>query len=160
MAPQPTTEHFENLLATELLKLNPQQPLWLEDESINIGRAQLPKPFYDQMQEKPTIVMDVPRPERVRKLAQEYCQTDKIVLETAILKIQKRLGGLATKEAIGAVATGDMEKMVDIVLAYYDKAYSFEVDKKKHVLPLKLQTIDPEENAAQILQFAKNNNLL
>ncbi len=161
MDPQPSTEHFENLLGTELLKLNDSNaPIWLEDESITIGRAQLPKSLFDQMQHAPTIVLQIPRQLRVQKLADEYCRTDKTLLEAAILKIKKRLGGLATKEALEAIETDNMEKMVEIALAYYDKAYTFELAKKQHVLQLELQSIDPEENAAKVLAFAKQHQLI
>ncbi|WP_266203238.1 tRNA 2-selenouridine(34) synthase MnmH [Pontibacter kalidii] len=160
MDPQPSTEHFENLLGTELLTLDSAKPVWLEDESITIGRAQLPKPFFDQMQQAPAIVLHVPLPLRVQKLAEEYCQTDKTLLEAAILKVKKRLGGLATKEALEAIETGDMEKMVEIALTYYDKAYGYELAKKQHVLQLELQSINPEENAAKVLAFAKQHHLI
>ena len=160
MAPQPTTEHFENLLGTELLKLDSSKPIWLEDESISIGKAQMPKPLFDQMQQAPTIVLQVPQQLRVQKLAEEYCRTDKALLEAAILRIKKRLGGLATKEALEAIETNNMEKMVEIALTYYDKAYTFELAKKQHVLPLELQSINPEENAAKVMAFAKQHQLI
>ncbi|MHC2993483.1 tRNA 2-selenouridine synthase, partial [Pontibacter sp. HJ8] len=82
MAPQPSTEYFENLLGMELLKLDEHQPLWLEDESISIGRVQMPKPLYNRMQQAPTIVLEVPKQLRVQKLAEEYCRIDKVLLET------------------------------------------------------------------------------
>jgi len=160
MPPQPGTEHFENLLGMELLKLNAQQALWLEDESITIGRVVMPKPLYDRMQESPTVVLEVPKQLRVQKLAEEYCRTDKALLEASILKIKKRLGGLATKEALEAIATGDMEKMVEIALTYYDKAYSYEIEKKQRVLPLALNSLDPAENAQRVVQFARQQNLI
>ncbi|HEY4650606.1 MAG TPA: hypothetical protein VIG72_04285, partial [Pontibacter sp.] len=160
MPEQPTTEQFENMLGTELLQLNAQQPLWLEDESMTIGRIVMPHELYTYMQERPTIVMHVPQKLRIRKLALEYCRTDKAKLEAAILKIRKRLGGLATQEALHAIATGDMEKMVEIALSYYDKAYQYQLKPKNRVYELPLQTIDPDENAQQIIAFARNNNLL
>ncbi len=160
MEAQPTTEHFENLLGTELLKQDETRPIWLEDESITIGKATLPKPFYDHIQQAPTIVLQVPQHLRVTKLAKEYCHTDKAILEAAILKIQKRLGGLATKEALDAIATGDMEKMVSIALTYYDKAYTYDLAKKESMLKLELTSTNPEENAAKVLAFAKKHHLI
>lgn len=95
MPPQPATEHFENLLGMELLKLNDAQPLWLEDESITIGKVMLPKPLFDQMQQAPTIVLQMPKKMRVQKLALEYCRTDPALLEASILKIKKTAGRLS-----------------------------------------------------------------
>lgn len=160
MPQQPSTEHFENLLGMELLKLNEQQTLWLEDESITIGRVVMPKPLYDRMQESPTIVLELPKQLRVQKLAEEYCRTDKALLEASIFKIKKRLGGLSTKEALEAIASGDMEKMVEIALTYYDKAYTYELARKQQVLPLTLEGINPAENAQRVLQFARQQNLI
>jgi tRNA 2-selenouridine synthase len=160
MAPQPGTEHFENLLGMELLKLDEQKPLWLEDESISIGRVQMPRPLFDRMQLSPTILLEVPKQLRVQKLAEEYCRTDKTLLEAAIGKIGKRLGGLATKEALEAITAGDMEKMVDIALTYYDKAYTYDLARKQQVLPLQLEGIDTAENAQQVIEFAKQHKLI
>ncbi|TPE45228.1 tRNA 2-selenouridine(34) synthase MnmH [Pontibacter mangrovi] len=160
MDPQPSTEHFENLLGMQLLHLDEKLPLWLEDESINIGRVHMPKPLFDQMQQAPTVVLQVPHRLRVQKLAQEYCHTSEAILATAILKIKKRLGGLATKEALSAISDGDMEKMVEIALTYYDKAYAYELARKQRVLPLELPGLNPEENAALVVAFAKQHNLL
>ncbi|EJF09578.1 tRNA 2-selenouridine(34) synthase MnmH [Pontibacter sp. BAB1700] len=160
MAPQPSTEHFENLLGMTMLELDEQQPLWLEDESISIGKVQMPKLFFDRMQASPTIVLEVPKPLRIQKLAEEYCRTDPALLESAILRIKKRLGGMATKEAIEAISAGDMEKMVDIALTYYDKAYTYELAKKQEVLRLPLETLNPEENAQHLIKFAKQHQLI
>jgi tRNA 2-selenouridine synthase len=160
MPDQPSTEHFENLLGMELLKSDDQRPIWLEDEDITIGKIVLPKSFYMQMQQATTIVLEVPKSLRIQKLAKEYCQTDKVLLETAILKIKKRLGGQATQQALDAIAIGDMEQMVDIALTYYDKAYTFGLDKKTKAIILKLDNLDPVENAQHIIQFAKQQKLL
>ncbi|MBF8965390.1 tRNA 2-selenouridine(34) synthase MnmH [Pontibacter sp. FD36] len=160
MAPQPSTEHFENLLGMTMLELDDQQPLWLEDESISIGKVQMPKPLFDHMQQSPTIVLEVPKTLRIQKLAEEYCRTDPALLESAILRIKKRLGGMATKEAIEAISTGDMEKMVDIALTYYDKAYTYELAKKQEVLRLPLETLNPEENAQRLIKFATQHQLI
>ncbi len=157
---QPSTEHFENLLGMELLKLDLQQTIWLEDEDITIGRVVLPKPFYEQMKQAPTIVLDIPTSLRIQKLAKEYCQTDKALLESAILRIRKRLGGLATQQALDAIAARDMEQMVDIALTYYDKCYRYELSKKQQTILLKLDSLDPADNAQQVIQLAKQHKLL
>lgn len=160
MPDQPSTEHFENLLGMALLKLDIQQPIWLEDEDITIGKVVLPKSFYEQMKQAPTIVLDVPKSLRIQKLADEYCQTDKVQLESAILRIRKRLGGLTTQRALDAIAAGDMEQMVGIALSYYDKCYAYELGKKQQAIILKLESLDPAENAQQVIQFAKQQKLL
>lgn len=161
MPPQPSIEQFENELAQELTAIDADRPVWLEHESITIGRISLPKTFYDQMSRATVIRLDVPKEVRVRKLAEEYCKVNPLLLEQAILRIQKRLGGLATKEALQAIQVGDMEKMVNIALIYYDQTYQYELQKKpiSCILPLPLSGTDPEENAQRILAFIKKQKV-
>jgi tRNA 2-selenouridine synthase len=158
MSAQPSIEQFENDLALVLARLDRQRRIWLEDENITIGRICLPRSFYQQMQQSTLIQLEIPRQERLGKLTAEYCQVDPALLVEAILRIQKRLGGLATKEALQAIEAGDMEKMVDIALHYYDKAYQFELHKKpfERIIPLALPGVDPVENTRRIIELAED----
>ncbi|MDB5261220.1 MAG: tRNA 2-selenouridine synthase [Adhaeribacter sp.] len=160
--PQDTIEQFQNKLALALYGLKNSNRLWLEDEGISIGKVTIPKPLYDQMQAAILIKIEVPQKERIRKLTREYCQTDKAILTDAILRIKKRLGGLATKEALQAIEMGDMEKMVELALVYYDKAYSFQLANKKpqQLITIPLTTTNAEENAGQILAELKKKKLI
>ena len=69
------------------------------------------------------------------------------------VELQKRLGGLATKEALGAIVTGEMDKMVELVLDYYDKTYTHGLTAReaKQVIQIQTDTVDPVENADRIL---------
>jgi tRNA 2-selenouridine synthase len=160
--PQGTIEQFENDLAIELSEINALKTLWLEDESISIGRINLPKPFHAQMQQAPLIKLEIPFSERIQKLTEEYCKVEKNRLTEAILKIKKRLGGLATQEALQAIEQDDFSKMVEIALVYYDKAYTFELAHKnpERIYPLELPNCNAAENAAITLDFAKTRKLI
>lgn len=162
MPAQGTIEQFENDLALELAALVLTKTTWLEDESGSIGKVNIPKPFYDQMRAAPVLKLEVPREIRVRKLAEEYCKVEKEVLTASVLKIQKRLGGLATKEALAAIEAGDMEKMVELALVYYDKAYQFELEHKENIQIIKvpLETTNAAENSEIVLAAAKKNGML
>ncbi|MBK0404389.1 tRNA 2-selenouridine(34) synthase MnmH [Adhaeribacter sp. BT258] len=162
MPPQGSIEQFENDLALELAALDLSKTTWLEDESISIGKVNIPRPFYDQMRAATVLKLEIPREVRVKKLAEEYCKVDKAVLANSITRIQKRLGGLATKEALAAIEEGDMEKMVEIALVYYDKAYQFELDHKENIqiINVPLETTNAAENAEIVLEVAKKNGML
>ncbi|QKG53166.1 tRNA 2-selenouridine(34) synthase MnmH [Hymenobacter sp. BRD67] len=123
--PQPTQEQFENDLAAALAKLPDDRPIWVEDESRSIGGLGIPAPFFEQMRAAPLVVLDVPQAARVQYLAADYGRHDAGELASAVLRLRKRLGGLVTKEALGAIADGDMPRMVELVLAYYDKTYGY-----------------------------------
>ncbi|GAB2948708.1 tRNA 2-selenouridine(34) synthase MnmH [Hymenobacter coalescens] len=149
---QPTTEQFENELAWALSQTPAGTTrLWVEDESRTIGAVAVPAGLYGQMQQAPLVVLEVPRAVRVQKLAEEYGRHDPAALAAAILRIRKRLGGLATKEAMGAIGEGDMEKMVTLVLDYYDRTYAHGLEGRPVLLRVPTDTCDPETNADRVL---------
>ena len=122
---QPTQEQFENNLAAVLATLPTDAPVWAEDESRQIGRLTIPPALFGQLQTAPRWVLEVPRAARVAKLAAEYGAEAPAELAAAIERLHKRLGGLATQEALAAVAAGDFPRMVELVLDYYDKTYTY-----------------------------------
>ena len=121
---QPTQEQFENNLAAVLATLPTDAPIWVEDESRQIGRLTIPPALFGQMRVAPRWVLEVPRAARVAKLAAEYGAENPAELAAAIERLHKRLGGLATQQALDAVAAGDFTRMVELVLDYYDKTYT------------------------------------
>jgi tRNA 2-selenouridine synthase len=139
MPPQPTTEQFQNLLFEEILKLDPSKPIWIEDESITIGRIVLPDPFWKQMTQSKVFLLDVAKDIRVQRLVKDYGAADKQEFLEAMTGITKRLGGqhfLAAKEKL---LSDDMASCIEILLTYYDKAYNSGISKKqprvKSVMP-------------------------
>jgi tRNA 2-selenouridine synthase len=147
----PTQEQFENNLAAMLAAFAPDLPIWVEDESRTIGPVHLPAPLYEQMQTAPLVLLEVPREQRVRKLAEEYGRHDPAALAASILRIRKRLGGLVTKEALAAIGEDDMEKMVSLVLDYYDRTYTHGLGGRR-LISVKSDTCDPAINAELALQ--------
>ena len=126
---QPSHEMFENLLAKELLKAETngdeqtKSEIWIEDESVHIGRVGVPKIFWQQMRESPLYFLEIPFEERVKYIAEHYGKFEKQQLIDCILKIQKRLGGLNTKNAIQFLSEGNFIAAFSILLKYYDKMY-------------------------------------
>ncbi len=55
--PQPSSEHFANLLYDDLAGKEDNSPVWLEDESRNIGTVFMPDNFYAHMQAAPVIAL-------------------------------------------------------------------------------------------------------
>jgi tRNA 2-selenouridine synthase len=125
MKPQPTQEQFENALAEVLMGLDPFKPVWVEFESRTIGRLVVPEALFLAMQQAPMLELQIDNIERIQRLLQEYACFPKEVLETATLRIAKRLGGLKTTQAIAALRDGNMEAWIQCCLDYYDKTYNY-----------------------------------
>ena len=123
-APQPTTEQFENMIAARCAPMNPQQIVWIEDESRNIGRCSIPTLLWEQMRRAPLVCVHTPRSVRVDRLMREYGGLDAELLCAAIQKIEKRLGFDRCKEACEACLGGHRRMALEICLNYYDQAYT------------------------------------
>ena len=154
--PQPSTEQFTNNLFNEWKKLQKDFPVWMEDESRNIGSAFIPDSFYLNMQESRTIILMMEVKTRLPRLMEEYSIYPPESLNASIMKISKRLGGDSTREAIEAVEAGNIARAIEISLNYYDKAYMFGLKKKesKNIIYVHTDTDDVEANALKILEAA------
>ncbi|MEO7263712.1 MAG: tRNA 2-selenouridine(34) synthase MnmH [Ferruginibacter sp.] len=123
LPPQPSQEMFENLLAKALQEKTTTEPTWLEDESQRIGRLNIPHGLWNTMRQCQVCFLDIPFKERLDHIMKEYSNLDKDRLEEAITRIQKRLGPLQTKTALGFLLNEDLKSCFDILLKYYDKNY-------------------------------------
>ncbi len=138
MPSQPTTEQFQNNLFEAILKLDLTKRIWVEDESITIGKVSLPVDFWRQMQKSTLLQMNVSKEVRIKRLVNEYGIANKEEFSLAMNKIAKRLGGQHLKAANEKLTQGDMESTIDILLTYYDKYYLGSIDKKKERIKIKL----------------------
>lgn len=155
---QPSNEQFENNLADAWRKFDLSKPIWVEDESRQLGRCGIPDPLFKQMREAPVVKMIIPKEERIKRLVDEYGSFQEEELLEQLEKIRERLGGQFTNEAVKALHNGNLAKVADLTLRYYDKAYEYGISKRKpeKVLLLELEKDNPEENAKAILEFVKN----
>ena len=152
--PQPSTEHFANILYSAWSNTNPEIPLLLEDESRNIGTVFMPEALYENMQAAPAIILMMDVKTRMPRLLREYTQFPKDELVASVNKISKRLGGDLTREAIAAIESDNFSRAIEITLTYYDKAYLFGLNKKRpdKIIYINTETDDIEENAARVLE--------
>ncbi|HYC83674.1 MAG TPA: tRNA 2-selenouridine(34) synthase MnmH [Chryseosolibacter sp.] len=132
MPPQPSAEQFQNDLFEHIRRLDPARPIWIEDESITIGKLVLPDPFWKTMCNSPIIALEVDRVTRVQRLVNEYGGADKDDFLEAMSSIVKKLGGQHFQAAKEKLLAGDMASTIDILLTYYDKAYGMGLSKKQH----------------------------
>ena len=142
---QPGHEMFENLLAMELIKAteignngnaytkNVLPEIWVEDESNHIGSVGIPKKFWEQMRTSPLFFLDIPFNERLQYITGTYGRFHKEDLANCVLKIQKRLGGLNTKNVIQFLKEDHFTEAFSVLLKYYDKMYSESLNNRENV---------------------------
>ena len=158
---QPTQEMFENLLGQELncLKNSLDQHAFIEDESQRIGQLKIPDPFWVTMRKSPVCFLYIPFEERLDYLTNDYGKYEKEQLVNAIIRIQKRLGGLETKTAISFLLDDNYKDCFRILLKYYDKWYSKGLLNRDNLDGLlhkiSCDTIDVKANAEKVLHEVK-----
>ena len=176
--PQPATEQFENLLhhAWQQLDHNDRSEsrtsesrtspgagpsakrIWLEDESRSIGSCFIPMPLWQQMRAAPVAFIDVTKSCRVERLVTEYANIDHRLLVEATERIQKRLGGKVTQQALEALTRHDYATVADLTLDYYDKAYLHGLSQRDpaQVHPLEIKEDSPDQTAKQLIAWANH----
>lgn len=122
-APQPTTEQFENRLWHALQGVDTARPIWVEDESLMIGRVKIPDAFFNQLRTATLHFADMPIEERADRLVVDYGRFPREQLAEATRRIERRLGPQHCKAALEALEAGDLRTVALITLRYYDKAY-------------------------------------
>ncbi|OFY84652.1 MAG: tRNA 2-selenouridine(34) synthase MnmH [Bacteroidetes bacterium RIFCSPLOWO2_12_FULL_35_15] len=128
--PQPTQEMFENELFLQLQQTDKNKTVWLEDESNRIGSMVIPSSLFDKMRACKNVFIDLPFEIRSQYLTEEYGKFKPEDLKDAIKRIEKRLGGLATKTALEAIDSGNIKHAFELCLIYYDKTYTYGKNKR------------------------------
>jgi len=160
--PQPTIETFENVLYETWKKLDFSRPVWLEDESMFIGRVVIPQELFSQMSASPVIKINLPTDLRIGRLLMEYSGFTREELAVSFEKIIKRTGTEDYQLALKSLDEGDFGKAARIALRFYDKAYLNQLGKRKPetIYPVDLETDDPPASAQEIKDFVTSHNQL
>lgn len=170
---QPTQEMFENLLAKALFTGNSLltgegtdndqsfitgSSVWIEDESQRIGNIKIPDAFWKQMRSSNILFLDIPFEERLNYLTAAYGKMGKEKLVNAIIRIQKRLGGLETKNAINFLLEDNCKECFRILLTYYDKWYTKGLYNRENPVELINKISAEKVNAIENTGLLMNEN--
>lgn len=155
--PQPSTEHFENLLHQRLKQFDTARRVWLEDESKKIGTVVLDNYLWNRLKQAPLLVMELPLEVRLKRLVADYSLHPAVLLEQSVTALRKRLGGNEWKSAIDALHTGDFTEVARILLHYYDKTYDYNLSQResKQVTHLVFEEDDLMAIAEVLISAAK-----
>ena len=142
LPPQPTNEHFENMLAMQWRQIDPNKIVWLESESRSIGRIKIPDQIYPAFNSAPIVEINMSFERRIKNILVDYGSFPKQELADCTRKIEKRLGNLRMKECLAALEENRMEDWVSLLLIYYDKLYSHSLQERSAVQRKLLQVSD------------------
>ena len=149
----PTQEQFENELSSQLMNLKSEQSIYLEDESQRIGWVNIPNNIWNQMRSADVLYLDIPFENRLENLVNTYGKLEVEQLNEATLRIQKKLGGLQTKNVTGFLKEGNLKEAFRILLNYYDKMYDLGTGRRlpQSIFKIKSEVIIGKENMDKLL---------
>lgn len=154
MPDQPTTQQFQNDIFAAVLPFDLSQRLWVESESMTIGKVYLPETLWRSMNMAQRVVIKLSRAHRLKRILDEYGSFSSKALSERIEKIRSRMGNDNVKKALEAIENEDIASAADLLLTYYDKAYGHSSDKYKTSEPVlvDLTTDDPKINARELIK--------
>ncbi|WP_088892527.1 tRNA 2-selenouridine(34) synthase MnmH [Leptolyngbya ohadii] len=153
LPPQPTNEQFENEIAVQWASFHADSPIWIEAESKRIGTCRIPESLFQQMDRAEVLEIVRPRSERLALLVGVYGTADREALVTATERIRKRLGGLRTQQAVDLIRQGQLSEGFGIVLEYYDKTYTYDLERREVVIhPIEVAGLSADRAAVKLLE--------
>jgi len=157
---QPGQEMFENRLAAELARLDPAKPVWMEDESLNIGKLQIPMNLWHQMQRALLMRLNLPAEERLAFIMERYGSLDPKFLSACTFRLQKRLGLEKSKICLDYISRGEIMPAAAILLEYYDKCYMNCVARRlpETIINLDFAELDLKHIAQELQEEAAKAN--
>lgn len=158
---QPSSQQFQNDIHAGLLRMDQERRIWVESESLTIGKVYLPETLWEKMNQSMLVEIEIPREKRLERIVSEYGAFNREILIERTLKIQKRFGGNNVRDVVSLIREGNLDAAADLLLKYYDKSYRFSQEKYKGIKPAVIysQTGDAAKNAELIINFVKNMSL-
>ena len=154
LPPQPSTEHYENLIAEQCIQLGTDRPIWVEAESRRVGTCRIPDELFLQMEAAPTLEVLRSLDERLDLLVDIYGEADTEQLIQATTRIRKRLGGQRTQAAVTAIEQGDLRTACKIILDYYDRTYRYDLERRNKTIPeVDLVGLSPADSARKLVKL-------
>lgn len=158
MPPQPSSEMMENMLALQWKNMNPELPLFLENESSKIGSVKINDDITNMMRLAKTITIEKSVEQRMQSIMHEYGNFPNEDLIACTMKLKKRLGGLRMQQAIDFLNENRKTEWLQILLDYYDGGYTHSNDRRTPQANLTINGIgvSNEQIAKNIIEAVKN----
>lgn len=146
--PQPTSEHFRNLLACEWAELDPERFVFLEDEGPRIGEVCLPAPTYSCIRAAHLVVhLDVPFAMRADRSLATYGPYGADALSESVERFRVSMGNQRTDELLRHLADGELRPVCEEALRNYDKIYEHHLRKNRNPDDIVAITVDTLDSA-------------
>ena len=148
---QPSQKAFETTLWFELSRLNADRWVFVESESRKIGNLNLPESLIHKMRSSACIDLQMPTPERVKLLLDEYSffVKDSALFSTRLQALLPLLGKEVLNRWQEWIDGGNTPNVVEELLSlHYDPAYTGSISRNftqfKSALPAEIKNYEQQ----------------
>lgn len=153
--PQPSSEHFRNLLALQWNQLAPNRFVFMEDEGPRIGGTHLPAATYRKLRQAQLVVhLDVPFDLRLERSLATYGPFGPEALSAAVECFRKRMGNARTDLLLEQLARGDLRSVCREALTNYDVNYEHHLFKGRSEDAFEVVTVSSLDAKAVAVEVA------
>ena len=125
--------------------------LWVEDESLLIGKRAIPRGLFDNMKSPENIIyLNVSIEDRAKYITDTYGKYSIDDLRESIIKIKKRLGDERMREALSLLDEGKIYECVLVLLYYYDKAYRLSIQEENKIINIECNNLTIDDIVSAI----------
>ncbi|HEY6241005.1 MAG TPA: tRNA 2-selenouridine(34) synthase MnmH [Burkholderiales bacterium] len=124
--PQPSQKMFDSAVWYALKQFDSARPVFVEAESKKIGQLQVPAKLLERMREGECLRLEVPLPERVRFLIEEYRHflAEPAALKERLACLTSRHGHAVVGRWLAQTDSGSWDTLVaDLLVTHYDPSY-------------------------------------
>jgi tRNA 2-selenouridine synthase len=156
---QPTTSQMHNNLYQKMSGFTLSRRIWIEGESLRIGKITLPEGLWENMNRAPRIEIEANKERRIERIISEYGDFPQDDLLRATQMLRQRLGNERLQKISAAIRAGELGNAVEILLEYYDRGYSLSRDRHRNG-PIRTFPLRPISIAAQIDDLLRTANTI
>ncbi len=152
--PETSNEKYENIIFNKMMNFDLSIPIWIEDESRNVGKVLVPPPIYNKMENSYRYVIELSREIRAERLAIDYTAYGNETILESLDIIKKRLSE-RYPAIVEYVKNGQYKEAAILILPYYDKAYSKGISRRTDdMCTIELTEDNPAETAKKLKEMS------
>lgn len=152
--PETSTERYENSIFNRMMNFDLSKPIWIEDESRNVGKVLVPPAIFKKMETSHRYIVELSREIRAERLAIDYTSYGNDTILDSLQIIKKRLSE-RFPEIVEYVKNSQYKEAAILILPYYDKSYTKGLSRRAEEICtiIKLTEDNPVETAKKLKEI-------
>ena len=149
---EPSLSDFHGSIWQSLLKMAPEQRIFIEQKGGFLGTLPLPTHWAMRLEEAKKILLQLPRAERLGQLLSNYQDVQTGVALEQLARLKSRLSIADYSMAQKLLQRGKRRDFAELLLDYYDQGSHYQNDPAKADMVLDCSGLSAAEVAQEIIK--------